>query len=62
MIGPAEIEEMMAEFAEKIAWTGAGEPPRQDWPAFVAEAHLDPADMALVGTVEGWMASLPKKP
>lgn len=47
MIGPAEIEEMMAELAERIA-VGTGKAPEPSWPVFVGEDGPDEVDRRLV--------------
>ncbi|WP_375459100.1 hypothetical protein [uncultured Enterovirga sp.] len=60
MIGPAEIDEMMAEYAETIAWTGAGETSAPSWPLFVREHHLDEADRQLIGSQAGAVVTCPK--
>ena len=60
VIGPAEIDEMMAEYAETIAWTGAGEPVDATWPLFVREHHLDEAGRQLIGNQAGAVVTCPK--
>ena len=56
MIGSAEIEEMMAEFAEKVGGTDAGaSADAYRWPLFVAAEHLDEADRQLVESPQHWV-------
>lgn len=61
VIGPAEIEEMMAEFAEAtLADARENTPPA--WPCFVDDLHIDGVDRELNGLfLRSHSASLPER-
>lgn len=57
VIGPAEIDELMAEYIERVGAAAADETPAASWPVFVNADHLDPADRELIGSFPRWVAS-----